>query len=116
MRPRFQADADFNRKILSGIRRREPSIDFQSARDGNIIGLTDPEVLLAAAEDHRILVSHDRRTMPGYFAKFIGMRSSSGVIILSQSLAVGSAIEELLLIWAATGAEEWTNVISSIPD
>ena len=29
MRPRFQADADFNQKIVLGLRRREPVIDFE---------------------------------------------------------------------------------------
>jgi hypothetical protein len=29
MRPRFQADADFNQKIVLGLRRREPAIDFE---------------------------------------------------------------------------------------
>ena len=28
MRPRFRADADFNQKIVVGLRRREPSVDF----------------------------------------------------------------------------------------
>jgi hypothetical protein len=28
MRPRFLADADFNRKIVVGLRRREPAVDF----------------------------------------------------------------------------------------
>ena len=28
MRPRFQADADFNQKIVLGLRRRERAVDF----------------------------------------------------------------------------------------
>jgi hypothetical protein len=62
MRPRFQADADLNHKILLGLRRREAAIDFQSAVQGGIIGKTDPEVLSVAANAGRILVSHDRAT------------------------------------------------------
>ena len=42
MRPRFQADADFNQKIVAGLRRREPALDFQSAREGGVIGRRDP--------------------------------------------------------------------------
>jgi hypothetical protein len=71
MRPRFQADADFNQKIVAGLRRREPTVDFLSARDGEVIGLPDPEVLRIASEAARILVSHDRKTLPGHFAKFM---------------------------------------------
>jgi hypothetical protein len=45
MRPRFLADADFNHKIVVGLRRRESTIDFLSARNGGVVGLPDPEVL-----------------------------------------------------------------------
>jgi hypothetical protein len=31
MKPRFLADADFNQKIVLGLLRREPTIDFQTA-------------------------------------------------------------------------------------
>ena len=115
MRPRFQADADFNQKIVVGLRRREPAVDIRSAYDGGVIGLPDPEVLRSAAESARILLSHDRKTMPGHFARFRERRSSPGVIIVSQDLDIGPAIEDLLLIWAATDAVEWAEQIGFVP-
>jgi hypothetical protein len=96
MRPRFQADADFSHKIVAGIRRREPSVDFLGARDGSVIGLDDPEVLQVAFESNRILVSHDRKTMPVHFTKFLEDRMSPGVLIVSQYLDIGSAIDDLI--------------------
>jgi hypothetical protein len=69
MKPRFQADADFNQKIVAGLRRREPAIEFQSADEGGVIGRPDPEVLAQAASEGRVLVSHDRQTMPGHFRR-----------------------------------------------
>jgi hypothetical protein len=45
MKIRFQADADFNHRVVKGARRREPALDFQSASDAGLIGLDDPEVL-----------------------------------------------------------------------
>jgi hypothetical protein len=115
MRPRFQADADFNHKIVVGLRRREPAADFQGAREGGVIGLSDPEVLSLAADSGRIVISHDRRTMPGHFARFRETRSSSGIIIVSQELDIGAAIEDLLLIWEATDAEEWVDGLGFVP-
>ncbi len=75
MKPRFQADADFNPKIIAGLRRREPAIDFQTVYQGDVIGRPDPDVLLIAARSGRIVVSHDRRTMPAYFARFVETQS-----------------------------------------
>ena len=115
MRPRFQADADFNHKIVVGLRRREPSIDFMSADDGGIVGVPDSDVLSIAAESGRILISHDRKTMPGHFMRFQETRSSPGLIIVSQDLDIGAAIEELLLIWVATDAEEWVEHLGFVP-
>ena len=77
--------------------------------------MPDPEVLAIAAESARILVSHDRKTMPGYFTSFRERRSSPGVIIVSQHLDIRAAIEDLLLIWAATDAEEWAERIGFVP-
>ena len=35
MKIRFQADADFNQAIVTGVLRRQPSIDFKSANASN---------------------------------------------------------------------------------
>jgi hypothetical protein len=115
MRPRFQADADLNHRIVVGLRRQEPAVDFLGADDGGVVGLSDADVLEIAAEAGRILISHDRKTMPAHFAKLVDRRASPGLIIVSQSLDIGAAIEDLLLIWATTNAEEWHDRIGFVP-
>lgn len=115
MRPRFQADADFNHKILLGLRRREPAVDFKGAYEAGVVGVSDPEVLRIAADSGRILVSHDRKTMPLHFEQFCGKQSSPGLILVSQDLDIGSAIDDLLLIWLSTEAEDWRNLIGFVP-
>lgn len=115
MTPRFQADADFNQRIVLGLRRREPALDFRDARGGGVIGVPDSTVLGIAAESGRILVSHDRKTIPGYLARFLESHSSPGVIIVSQDLDIGAAIEDLLIIWAASDADEWRNQLGFLP-
>jgi hypothetical protein len=102
-------------RIILGLRRREPAIDFRDARDGGVIGATDAVVLLLAAESGRILISHDRKTMPGHLVRFVERPSGPGVIIVSQDLDVGAAIEDLLIIWAASDAEEWRNQLGFVP-
>ena len=115
MTVRYQADADLNQVIVTGFLRREPMADFQTAFAAEFKGVKDPEVLAVAAQQKRILVSHDRRTMPSEFAAFITTNQSSGVIIVSRKLPVEVVIEELLLIWAASSAEEWVNRIAKLP-
>jgi predicted nuclease of predicted toxin-antitoxin system len=115
MKVRFQADADFNQNIVRALRRRQPLIDFKSAEDAGLRGLEDQMILAIAARESRILVTHDRHTMPQHFADFLSDQSSPGVFILSQHLPIGRAIEELLLVWEATEAEEWRDTIQSLP-
>jgi hypothetical protein len=71
--------------------------------------------LAIAAQQRRILISHDRKTMPLEFAQFITNNQSSGVIIVSRKLPIEVVIEELLLIWAVSSAEEWVNRIAKLP-
>jgi predicted nuclease of predicted toxin-antitoxin system len=115
MTVRFQADADLNAEIVAGVLRREPSIDFQMADEANLRRLRDPEVLTLAAQESRIVVTHDRRTMPRHFADFILHHSSPGVFIIAQTVSVRIAIKELLLVWAASESEEWRNLIVELP-
>lgn len=62
-----------------------------------------------------MLVSHDRQTMPGHFGRFIEKKTSPGLVIVSQDLDIGRAIEELLLVWAASDAKEWENTVIFLP-
>lgn len=53
--------------------------------------------------------------MPRHFARFLRNHSSPGLIIVGQHIEIGRAIEDLLLIWVASEAEEWFGKIGFIP-
>jgi len=113
---RFLADADLNKAIVSGVARREPAIDFLTAHAAGLRRREDLEVLALAAEQRRVLVSHDVGTMPAHFHAFRNAGNhSSGVFLVAQSLDIGTVIEELLLIWLASEASEWENRLEWLP-
>lgn len=115
MKLRFQADADLNEHIVKGILRRYPLIDFKAANASALRGLRDLEVLALVADENRVLVSHDRKSMPRAFATFTARRSNPGLILISQRTDVLVAIEWLNLAWAATEAAEWEGRILTLP-
>ena len=119
MKVRFQTDADFDRRIVRATLRREPAIDLQlatAARGGvGLRGIPDAQVLAVAAQEGRMLLSHDHHTMPRHFGDFITTQASPGVIIMPQRMLISVAVEWIMTIWAASEAEEWVNQILTLP-
>lgn len=113
---RFLADASLRHAIVTGCVRREPAIDFLSAHAAKLHGISDPDVLVIAAAQGRILVTHDFRTMPKHSAEFLTAGNSSpGVFLVKQRTPLASTIEDLVLVWTASKPEDWTNRIVEIP-
>ena len=116
MSVRFLADADLNYAVVRGVRLREPSIDFKTAADTGLEGLSDPEVLELAAREERVLVSHDKSTMPVHFAARVGSGARSpGVLLALPSAPLGEIIESLVIIWSASQDKEWSDQIHYLP-
>jgi len=113
MKVTYQADNDLRRAIVRGAVRREPRMNFRSAQAARLDAIPDPVVLAFAADEGRILVSHDFETMPRHFRQFT--QRSPGVLLVRQDLPVGEAIETLLLIWEASEADEWVNRLCLVP-
>jgi hypothetical protein len=62
-----------------------------------------------------VLVSQDRRTMPAHFARYVARAQSPGLILLRGAIPIAADIEELLLIWSASEADEWIGRLVWIP-
>jgi len=112
---RFQADADIDPAIRKGLLRREPSIDFRPAAGAIPHGTPDPEVLRIAAEDGRVLVSGDLRTMSVHFHDFVATHESPGVLLVPSSRSIRAAIEGLLFVWLAWTPDDLHNRVRWLP-
>jgi hypothetical protein len=54
--------------------------------------------------------------MPAHFRAFRKEgRQSGGLFLVPQNVDVGAAIEELLLVWLASEAQEWENRLEWLP-
>jgi hypothetical protein len=115
-RPRFLADHDLNEAIVDGVCRREPSVEFTRAREVGLARRPDPELLEYAAARGLIVVSHDVNTMPRHASDRLSRgRSLPGLLMVRQALPLSIAIEQLVLVWSASEAEEWADVIAFLP-
>lgn len=105
-----------SQKVIDAILLREPAIDFQIAPAiGLHFGVPDDQVLAIAAKERRIVISHDKKTMPTHFASFIASRSSPGLFIVSRKLTITQAADWLILYWVATKTDEHFNLLTYIP-
>jgi predicted nuclease of predicted toxin-antitoxin system len=65
---RLLVNHDIDQDILRGLLRRVPDVDAVTAYEVGLDKAEDPELLAWAAESGRVLVTHDRRTMPAHAA------------------------------------------------
>ena len=78
--------------------------------------MNDPDLLELAAQQVRILITHDRGTMPRYFLERLRAgKPSLGIFVIPQQASLGEIIESLLLVWTASREEEWQNQIVYLP-
>jgi len=102
VRPHFLADEDFNGDVVAGLRKRRPEIDLLTAPEAGTMGLKDPDVLTWACTHDRILLSHDKRTMPGHFYALLSRLAPGercpGVMLVPQDLGIGRAVDAVLEI------------------
>ena len=100
---RFLTDENFSGKIIRGLLRREPAIDILSVRDAGLTQSPDPDVLEWAATESRIVLTHDVQTMAGFaYNRVTDGLPMPGVVEVPQALAVGKAIEAILMLALAS--------------
>ncbi len=112
----FLSDEDFNRRIARGLRRRLPLLDIVRVQDVGLITRPDTEVLEWAANENRVVLTHDVTTMSKHaFDRVNQELPMPGVIEISQDVPIGEAIEELVLIAECSLENEWQNQVIYLP-
>jgi hypothetical protein len=113
---RLLIDQDFDQRILRGLQRRIPHLDFVTAHEAGLGETPDPELLAWAAEVGRVIVTHDRRTMPEHAAERIATGEIiAGVFIVPRRLPINQVIEDLEMMVTCTHKGEWENVVQYLP-
>src|SRR5262245_54694502 len=114
--PRFLADEDLRRAMVRATRRLEPTLEFATVQDLGLSGLADHQVLEFAHSQSWLLVSHDVNTLKADAEQRVNSdQGMSGLFLVPQSRPVRAVAESLVLIWAASQAEEWRNRIVYLP-
>ena len=114
--PRFLADHDLNEQLVVGVLRRAPEVEFQRVRELGFANRPDAFLLDYAAGQGVLIVSHDVNTMPATaYERMAEGRTIAGLRMVKQGSPIGPIVDNLLLIWSASEAEEWKNQVVSLP-
>jgi len=113
---RLLADENFNGDIVRGILFHEPDFQIARVQDIGLINADDPDILAWAAANHRIVLTHDRATMPDHaYQRLAAQQQMRGVFVLNDRFPIGLAIQALLLINACSDQEEWNGLVVHLP-
>ena len=103
--------------ILSVATRLGLQVDVIQVGDdfGPPLGTKDPELLLWAETEDRLLISHDTKSMDKYFRDHLDSGHNSPGILRPRARPLIELAEHLVLLAYATDRDEWRNFISYIP-
>jgi hypothetical protein len=110
------ADENFDGAIVDGLRRREPGLDIVRVQDVGLRTRPDREILAWAAAEDRIVLSHDFATMPAeVYGRVTGGELVPGVFLVPDQMAIGQAIDEILIAVGASFPDEYRDKIKYFP-
>jgi hypothetical protein len=113
---RFAADENLNLNIIRGLLRRNPTIDIIRVQDAGLAGADDPVVLAWAAEQGRVLLTHDVTTITQHaYARVLAAQLMPGVFEISRTIPIGQVIDDLLLIAECSFDGEWEGQVRYLP-
>ncbi|MDX2213999.1 MAG: DUF5615 family PIN-like protein [Oculatellaceae cyanobacterium bins.114] len=113
---RLLSDENFNGDIVRGLFLRQPTLDLLRVQDVGLRKVDDPAILDWAASNGRILLTHDRATMPDFaYERLSQGQQMSGLFVINDQMTVRQIIDELLLLNDCSEQDEWKGIVLYLP-
>jgi hypothetical protein len=113
---RLVSDENFNGDIVRGLLRRQPELDIVRVQDVGLMQTPDPDILEWAANQDRLLLSHEVSTVPPAAYQRIGDgKPLPGVFIVPDRMPIGQAIDEILFLSMDVEPDEWKDQVLFLP-
>lgn len=102
--------------VVRGLFRRSPKIDIVRVQDVGLSGKDDPTILDWAAQEGRILLTHDVSTITRYaYDRVRQGQTMPGVIEVSLDAPVGRVIEDILVLVECSQEGELEGQVQYLP-
>lgn len=109
-------DENFDRHILRALLRRLPELDFRTVQSEGLAGADDREILAWAANESRVLVTHDVRTVTRYaYERVERGEVMPGVIEVPTRASISDVLDDLILLASCAAAEDCRDQVIYVP-
>ena len=113
---KFLADENFHGDILEGLLRRNPLIDVVRVQDIGLGGASDPVLLAWAAEEGRVLLTHDVSTVTAFaYDRVRAGLPMPGVFEVNTEASMARLIDDLLIVAECSRDREWEGHVRYLP-
>lgn len=113
---RLAADENFNNDIVRGVRRRSPATDIVRVQDAGLLSADDETILEWAAEQGRVLLTHDVSTMTRHAHDRVREgKPMPGVFEVGRHVPISVALEEIVLLTECSDEGEWEGQVRYLP-
>ncbi len=113
---KFLTDEDYNNIILRGILRRLRGLDVVRVQDVGLMNVHDSLVLAWAAQEKRIVLTHDVTTLlTEAYQRIAEGLPMPGVLASPQTMAVAPVINDLVFIVENSADDEWDSQVVFLP-
>lgn len=113
---RLVSDENFNNNIVRGILRQKREVDIVRVQDVGLSGADDRTVLAWAAEQDRVLLTHDVNTITKYASERIEAgQAMPGIFEVNRTVPIGPVIEDIVLLVECSMEKEWEDQIIYLP-
>jgi predicted nuclease of predicted toxin-antitoxin system len=113
---RLLSDENFNGDIVRGLFLRQQDLNLQRVQDLDLREADDPTILAWAASQDRIVLTHDRATMPDFaYERLVRGEAMAGLFVVNDRMPIRQAIDELLLLVDCSEQKEWFGVVLYLP-
>ena len=109
-------DENLDNTIIRGLFRRNPKLDMVRVQDVGLSGADDPTILEWAAQEGRVLLTHDVATITRYaYDQVREGQPMPGVIEISTDAPIGRVIEDVLVLVECSQDGELEGQVQYLP-
>jgi hypothetical protein len=121
-------DEHIDPDLIRGLQARQSDLDVIRVHDVRLLHADDRDILAWAAGEQppgvpgvappqaRVLVTHDRNTVPGFaYDRVRAGQPMTGVVVVDDRLSLGRMIDELLVVAVCTAEGELRDQVIYVP-